>query len=72
MATRVTALSELRDGQSVGFNLGVIALVAALLGLGFAYLIDGAERARQVPGPADIVVSRTLGNTTLTLSLIHI
>jgi hypothetical protein len=68
MATRVTALSEPHDGHSVGFNLGVIALVAALLGLGLAYLIDGAERTKQVPGvAADGVVSRALGGTTLTI-----
>src|SRR5689334_10342838 len=67
MAVTASPLPERRDGHSVGFNLGVIALVAALGGLGLAYLIDGAERARHAPEPAGGMVSRMLGNMTLTI-----
>src|SRR5579871_1717541 len=66
MATSAAAITGKRDGHSVGFNLGVIALVAALLGLGVAYLISGAVGGRTAaPAPLRQLVSRTLGGTTL-------
>lgn len=70
MATPASTLSAPRDGHSVGFNLGVIALAAALGGLGLAYLIDAAERGRHGAGPADGMVARTLGSTTLEIPAI--
>jgi hypothetical protein len=65
MATPASTLAQRHDGHSLGFNLGVIALAAALGGLGLAYLIDGAERSRHAAGPTDSVVPRTLGGATL-------
>lgn len=40
-------------------------MAAALGGLGLAYLIDAAERGRHGAGPAEGLVARTLGSTTL-------
>ena len=52
------------SGHSIGFNLGAIALIVAVLGLGLAYGIDAAGRAR----PADAApVSRTLGGHELVI-----
>ena len=65
MASTAAAIPAKPHGHSIGFNLGVIALVAALGGLGLAYLIDGAERARKASPPSSQLVSRTLGGTTL-------
>jgi hypothetical protein len=65
MPTPASSLPAPRDGHSIGFNLGVIALAVALGGLGLAYLIDGAERAKRGNGPAGGLVARTLGSTTL-------
>lgn len=52
-------------GHSVGFNLGAIALVVLLAGLGFAYAIAGASRAQRTVDLGD--VSRTLGGHELTI-----
>jgi hypothetical protein len=51
------------SGHAIGFNLGVIALLVAVAGLGLAYAIDAAGRSNgeQVAGN----VSRTLGATEL-------
>jgi len=65
MAAPAAAVPSKPHGHSLGFNLGVIALLAALGGLGLAYLIDGAERARKDAPPSTQLVSRTLGGTTL-------
>jgi len=52
------------SGHSIGFNLGAIALIVAVAGLGFAYAIDAAGRAgHETAGP----VSRTLGGKELTV-----
>jgi hypothetical protein len=52
------------SGHSIGFNLGAIALIVAVAGLGFAYAIDAAGRARpEASGP----VTRTLGGKELTV-----
>jgi len=67
MATPASLVPAPRDGHSIGFNLGVIALAVALGGLGLAYLIDGAERSRHGAGPVRGLVARTLGSTTLEL-----
>ena len=53
------------SGKSIAFNLGAIALLLALAGLGLAYAIDAAGRA----GREDLAgnVSRTLGGRELTV-----
>jgi hypothetical protein len=65
MVSPAATASAKPHGHSIGFNLGVIALVAVLGGLGLAYLIDGAEHARADPAPSQQLVARTLGSTTL-------
>jgi hypothetical protein len=54
--------------QNLAFNLAAIAVLMALLGLGAAYLIDGASRgARTQPHRLDdeTTLTRTLGGTDL-------
>lgn len=53
------------SGHSITFNLGAIALILAVAGLGLAYAIEAAGRA----GREDITgtVSRTLGGRELTV-----
>jgi len=66
MATPDLAMAGKREAHSVGFNLGVIALFATLLGLTVAYLISGAERGHAAAaGQSPQLVIRTLGGTTL-------
>ena len=68
MASTAPAAPQTHHGHSVGFNLGVIAFVVALGGLGVAYLIDGVEHGSAKPGAADSELqTRTLGSTTLTI-----
>jgi len=68
MDSTAAPASERHQGHSVGFNLGVIAFVVALGGLGVAYLINGFEHGSAKPGPATAeLVTRTLGSTTLTI-----
>ncbi len=55
-------------GHSVGFNLAVIAVMVALLGLGVAYAIDAAGRAGREAAAGS--VSRTLGGRDLTIPVI--
>lgn len=53
------------SGHSIGFNLGVIALMVAVAGLGFAYAIESAGRTgREVLTGS---VARTLGGRELTI-----
>jgi hypothetical protein len=52
------------DGHSVGFNLGVIALVLAMGGLGLAYAIEAVSKAGAEARSAQ-TVSRTLAGTVL-------
>src|SRR5690348_15342893 len=54
------------EGHSVGFTLGVIAALVALLGLGVGYLVSAAARAHTVPQGTGMV-ARTLGSTALTI-----
>ena len=54
--------------QNLGFNLAAIAVLMALLGLGGAYLLDGAGRsARTQPHrlDAETTLTRTLGGADL-------
>lgn len=54
--------------QNLGFNLAAIAVLMALLGLGGAYLLDGAGRnARTQPHrlDAETTLTRTLGGSDL-------
>lgn len=59
-------LAAASQGHSVGFNLGVIALLVALGGIGAAYVITGAERAGR-PATAGAPVTRTIAGATLTI-----
>jgi hypothetical protein len=52
----------------VGFNLGVIALVLAMAGLGLAYVIDAVGRSSGDRHSSD-AVRRVLGGTTLDIPL---
>ena len=59
--------AELHPPHSVGFNLMMIAVGAALLGLGAAYLIDAAGKAARGGGQSgdEAVLSRSLGGHEL-------
>lgn len=62
MSASAGAASAKDGGHSIGFNLGAIALIVAVLGLGAAYAIDAAGRA----APAQSApVKRTLGGHEL-------
>lgn len=52
------------SGHSIAFNLGAIALIVAVAGLGLAYAIDAAGRAHS---EASSPVVRTLGGRELTI-----
>jgi len=65
MASPAPAASATQEGHSIRFNLGVIALAVGLGGLGLAYLIDGAERAKRAPAATSTLVTRALAGTTL-------
>ena len=68
MESRAAAAPQNQHGHSIGFNLGVIALVVATAALGLAYAIDAAGRTLRYPASADSeLVARTLGATTLTI-----
>lgn len=64
-----TTLAAARRGgaQSVGFNLGAIALGIGLVGLAIAYALDGAGRAAQNHEVLDGEVTRTIGGLELTI-----
>lgn len=53
------------SGHSIAFNLGAIALLVALAGLGLAYAIDAAGRAGHETQAGS--VSRTLGGRELSI-----
>ncbi|MEO6012419.1 MAG: hypothetical protein ABIQ30_02395 [Devosia sp.] len=63
MSSTAVASDAKREGHSIGFNLAVIAVAAALLGLGFAYSIDAAGRADRHAHQGNL--ARTLGGTQL-------
>jgi hypothetical protein len=65
MTLPATADTAKETGHSIAFNLGAIALILAVAGLGLAYAIDAAGRA----GREDLTgaVSRTLGGRELTV-----
>jgi hypothetical protein len=64
MDASAAAAQPKREGHSIGFNLATIALVAAIGGLGVAYLIDAVERSVHAPLPAG-TATRSLGGTEL-------
>lgn len=64
MTTPAPAAPAKDSGPSVGFNLGAIALLAALAALGIAYAIDAAVRQ---PVVDKAPVTRTLGGRELTI-----
>jgi hypothetical protein len=55
-----------REGHSIGFNLGVIALLVALLGLAVGYLVSAAARTHAASQGTGMV-ARTLGSAALTI-----
>ncbi len=65
MSSPAPAAPTKDSGPSPAFNLGAIAVLAALAGLGFAYAIDAAGRTLE-DGAAG-AVSRTLGGRELTI-----
>ena len=58
-----------RRPHSIGFNLGVIALIVATFAVGLAYLLNAAERraATAAPPVTDSILARTIGGTALTI-----
>jgi hypothetical protein len=66
MAHIAAAPPSHHERHSVGFNLGMIALVVTIVGLSLAYLITAASRDHTGPR-GDGMVARTLGNTPLTI-----
>lgn len=68
MESRAVAAPQKHHGHSVGFNLGVIALIVAAGALGLAYVIDAAGRSARHPSTASTeLVARTIGATPLTI-----
>ena len=68
MESRAAAAPRDHHGHSLGFNLGVIAMIVATGALGLAYGIDAAGRTPRHSGDASSeLVARTLGATTLTI-----
>ncbi|MBI4920463.1 MAG: hypothetical protein HY834_01840 [Devosia nanyangense] len=65
MTTPAAAVPHKRDGHSIGYNLGAIAVVAALCGLGLAYAIDAAGRQGRAAVGASSTMVRTLGGKDL-------
>lgn len=62
-------LSPARHGtHSIGFNLGVIALVLAMAGLGLAYAIQGQGHATTARRASE-TVTRTLAGTSLEIPM---
>jgi hypothetical protein len=64
---QASAAAAPQSTHSVGFNLGVIALLVALGGLGLAYVVDAAGRAGRETQSDTRLVSRTLGGTSLVI-----
>jgi hypothetical protein len=64
MQSSVATVATKREGHSIGFNLGLIAIAVAVGGLGLAYLIDAAGRNLR-PAPRLGTVTTTLGSTQL-------
>lgn len=64
MSAPAPALPAKDSGHSIAFNLGAIALIVAVAGLGLAYAIDAAGRAQPAAANA---VSRTLGGVELAI-----
>lgn len=70
MAAPSAAASEGHLPAGFVFNLGAIALAAALLGLALAYAIDAAGRQNRAANPAvdeGIALTRTLGGKDLAI-----
>ena len=56
------------SGHSIGFNLGLIALIVAVVGLGLAYAIEAAGRSTHETVMGS--VSRTLGGRELNVPIV--
>lgn len=64
MSSPAAAPAHQRQPHSIGFNLAMIGVAVALLGVGLAYAIDGMEQSSAGPSGE---VTRTLGSTELTI-----
>jgi hypothetical protein len=64
MSSPAPAAPAKDGGHAVGFNLMAIVLIVAVAGLGFAYIIDAAGKARV---ESNEPVTRTLGGRELTI-----
>jgi hypothetical protein len=67
MANAAAAPLGKHHHHSIGFNLGLIAVGAAILGLGLAYLLNGAARPHTEAAISAGMVARSLGGTALTI-----
>jgi hypothetical protein len=65
MSSPAQAETAKDSGHSIGFNLGAIALIVGVVGLGLAYAIDAAGRAPHEALTGE--VSRTLGGRELSI-----
>jgi hypothetical protein len=65
--SRSPAAAALHPPHSIGFNLGVIALLVTLGGLALAYGIEAAGRAVRQAATDTHLVPRTIGGTSLTI-----
>jgi len=67
MESSAAAAPHKHHGHSIGFNLGVIALIVATGAVGLAYAIDAAGRGARPSEANAELVARVLGGTTLTI-----
>ncbi len=68
MDSSAAAAAHKPHSHSVGFNLGVVAIIVALGGLGLAYLINGVGQApKSLSSGHEPLLARTLGSNTLTI-----
>lgn len=65
MTSPAASVPHKRDGHSIGYNLGAIAVVTALFGLGLAYAIDAAGQQSRAAVGATSTMVRTLGGKDL-------
>ncbi|HEX4297784.1 MAG TPA: hypothetical protein VHZ56_07160 [Devosia sp.] len=70
MHASIAADRARHDGHTIGFTLGVIALVVALGGVGLAYVLTAMTRGAPEGGSvvqSGGIVTRTIGATSLTI-----
>jgi len=67
MAHTAAAPAARHHGHSIGFNLGVIALIVASFAVAVAYLLNAADARSGPPAARETMLARTIGNTALTI-----